>query len=100
MFAVGVKILPYLSDVFAPVGQEHNLLVLLHPLRLHQLPETPAWLRVVGLHEAEAFGWRNRILFSAAKRHDTPASDYLETAFLVGSPHVAAIQSHGHGAIR
>src|SRR5438552_17364792 len=84
MFAVGMQILPYLPHVFASVGQKHNLLVFLHPLRLYQLPESPAWLPIVSLDEAEAFGRRNCTLFAAPKRHDTPPGDHLETAFFVG----------------
>ena len=35
MFAVGMQILLDLPDVFATIGQKHDLLVFLHPLRLH-----------------------------------------------------------------
>src|SRR6516225_4956149 len=62
--------------------RQNTLLIFLHPLRCHQLPESPPWLVIVGLHEAEAFGRWNCILFSTPKRHDTPASDHLEKASL------------------
>src|SRR5215472_13860654 len=69
MFTVRMQILPYLPHVFAPIGQEHHLLIFLHPLGLHHFPESPAWLRVVRLHETEAFGrWDGALI----RRVETP----------------------------
>jgi hypothetical protein len=48
-----VKVPLDLSDIVASVGEEHDLLVLVHPLRLHQLPEPPPGLLVEGLHESD-----------------------------------------------
>ncbi|MGH9344247.1 MAG: hypothetical protein ACRD19_10850 [Terriglobia bacterium] len=55
---------------------------------------------IVRLHEAEAFGRRNSILFSTPECHHAPARDHFETPLLVGGPHVAAINPHRHGTIR
>jgi hypothetical protein len=56
MFAVRMQILPDLPDVFAALGEKQPLLVFLRPLRFHQLPESPPWLRIIGLHETKALG--------------------------------------------
>src|ERR1017187_1299821 len=53
MLAEWMKVLLHASDVLAPIGHEYHLLILLHSLRLHQLPEPPAWLLVIGLHKAK-----------------------------------------------
>src|ERR1035437_6950718 len=53
MLAERMKILLYSANIFATVGHEHHLLIFLHSLRFHQLPETPAWFLVIGLHKAK-----------------------------------------------
>jgi hypothetical protein len=100
VFAVGMQILLHSSHIFAAVRHEYHLLVLLHPLRLHQLPEAPPRLLVVGLHKTEAFRRWHRVCFRSPERHHTPTSDHLKTALFVGCPNISAVNSNRHGAIR
>src|SRR5665213_197597 len=41
MLAERMKVLLHASDVFAAVGHEYHLLIFLHSLRFHQLPQPP-----------------------------------------------------------
>ena len=38
MLAKGMQILLHPTDILSAIRHEHHLLILLHPLRLHQLP--------------------------------------------------------------
>jgi hypothetical protein len=58
MFPVGMEVCLDTPHIFAPVGQEHYLLIFWHPLRLPRFPQAPAWFLVIALHQAETFGWR------------------------------------------
>src|SRR5450755_3072977 len=64
---------------------------IMHALRLHDRPEPLPRLLVVGLHEAEAFRRRHWVSFRPPERHDTSASDHLETTLLVGRSHISSI---------
>lgn len=100
MLAVGMQVFLHPPHIFAAVGHKHHLLVLLHPLRFHQLPESPAGLLVIGLNEAEAFRWRNGVLLRTAKSHHAPTSDHFEIALFVRRPDVPAVDPHRHGSVR
>src|SRR5215472_13866299 len=95
-----MQIFLHLPHVFATVGHEHYLLVLLHPLRLHHLPHPLPRLLVIRLHEAEAFRWRHQISFRPPERHHTAARDHCGISLLVGCPHVATVDTNRHWTIR
>jgi len=101
MFAGGRQILSYLPDVFAPIGEKHHQFPVGFPAFPGiSSPPVIAWLLIVGLYKTEAFGRRNRILFSASKGHHAPVRNGLDKAFLVSCPHVAAVKSPRQGTIR
>src|ERR1017187_1355460 len=100
MLAERVKILLYSANIFASVGHEYHLLIFLHSLRFHQLPETPAWFLVVGLHKAKTLrrGYLSCIL--APKCNDTPAGDHFKTSLFMRCSNVAAIDARRDRAVR
>src|SRR5271157_4823497 len=53
MLAKGMQILLHPTDILTAIRHEHHLLILLHPLRLHQLPQSSSRFLVVGLNEPE-----------------------------------------------
>ena len=99
VFAVRMQIFLHLPHIFTAVGHEDHLLVLLHPLRLHHLPDPLSRLLIVSLHEAEAFRRRNQVSFLPPERHHTAARDHFEIPLLVGSPHVAAVDTHRYRTV-
>jgi hypothetical protein len=56
VLAARMKVLLKPSNSLAAVGHENHLLVLLHALGFHQLPQPSARFVVVGLNEPEALG--------------------------------------------
>src|SRR6202030_2780057 len=53
MLAKGMQILLHPTDILTAIRHEHHLLILLHALGLHQLPQSPSRFLVVGLNEPE-----------------------------------------------
>ena len=100
MFAVRVQILWHPPHVFTAVGHEYHLLIFLYPLGLHDLPQSPAWFLVIGLHEAKTFRQRNGLLLRAAEGHHATPGDHFKPALLVRGPHITAINPYRKGAIR
>ena len=67
MLAEWMKVLLHASDVLASIGHEYHLLILPHSLRFHQLPESPAWLLVIGLHKPKHFAEGTSVASSRRK---------------------------------
>jgi hypothetical protein len=90
-----VQVQRQVAHVLAAVGQEHHLLVHLHPLGAQHLEQPPLRLAVVGLDEAEALGWT--ICGHALAR------DHLEPPIplgpLLAGVDVAAVQANGQGQV-
>src|SRR6476646_8971715 len=91
VLAAGMKIFLKLSHRVAAVGEEDYLLVLLHSLRLQQLPQTATRLLIVSLNKAEAFGRRRLVVFLAAERHDALAGNHLEPPFFASRSNKATV---------
>src|SRR5260221_1260873 len=100
MLAEWMKVLLPPADILAAIRHEHPLLILLHPLRLHQLPQPPAGFVVIGLHESEAFRGGYFALIFPPESDDTFARDHLEPSLLVRRPNVTAIDAHPDRTIR
>src|ERR1035437_7697778 len=100
MLAERMKVLLHASDVFAAVGHEYHLLIFLHSLRFHQLPQPPARLLVIGLHEAKTLrrGYLVRIL--APEGNDALAGDYFKTPLFMRRSNVAAIDANRDRTVR
>src|ERR1035437_8183810 len=100
MLAERMKILLYSANIFATVGHEHHLLIFLHSLRFHQLPETPAWFLVIGLHKAKTLrrGYLGCIL--APEGNDALAGDYFKTPLFMRRSNVAAIDANRDRTVR
>jgi hypothetical protein len=76
VLAARLEIRLHPPHIFTSVRQEHHLLVLLQALRLHDFPQPPARLLVVGLHGAQV---RRR---SWGAKADLPSrSPYSRTTF-------------------
>lgn len=56
VLGLGVEVAGDVADVLAAVGEEHDLLVILHPLRAQQLVQPAFGLVVVGLDPGERLG--------------------------------------------
>jgi hypothetical protein len=56
VLGLGVEVAGDVADVLAAVGEEHDLLVVLHPLGAQQLVQAPLGLVVVGLDPGERLG--------------------------------------------
>ena len=100
VLAERMKVLLHASDVFAPVGHEYHLLVFLHPLRFHQLPQPPARLLVIGLHEAKALRRGHLGCILAPEGNDALASDYFKTPLFMRRSNVAAIDANRDRTVR
>jgi hypothetical protein len=91
VLGLGVQVERHLAHVLSSVGQEGDLLVGLHPLRLEELEKAALGPGVVCLDEAEAPG-------RALRRHAL-ARDHLEPALplrpMCAGVHVPAIEAHG-----
>jgi hypothetical protein len=95
-----MKVLLHASDVFASVGHEYHLLIFLHSLRFHQLPETPAWFLIIGLHKAKTLrrGYLGCIL--ASEGNHTLAGDYFKTPLFMRRSNLAAIDTNRDRTVR
>jgi hypothetical protein len=89
-----MKILLHPADIFAAISHEHHLLVFLHPLGLHQLPEPLARLFVVALHVPEALRRRYFLLILPPECDDAFTRDHLEPSLLVRRPNITAIDAN------
>jgi hypothetical protein len=54
MFRLRVQVERQVAHVLPTVGQEGDLLVRLHPLRLQNFEQAALWLEIVGLDKSEA----------------------------------------------
>jgi hypothetical protein len=99
VLAEKMLVLLHPAYILAAIGQEHHLLVLLHALRLQQLPEPPARLLVVGLNEPETLRRRHLARIAPPESYHTLAGDYLKPSLLVRRANVAAVEPHRHRAI-
>ncbi len=100
MLAEWMKVRLSASDVLASIGHEYHLQTLLHSLRLHQLPEPPAWLLVIGLHKAKTLrrGYFGCIL--TPEGDDALAGDYFKTPLLMRRSDVATIDANRDRTVR
>src|ERR1700738_578826 len=100
MLAKGMQILLHPTDILTAIRHEHHLLILLHPLRLHQLPQSPSRFLVVGLNEPET---PRRVFFPlivSPKSHDAFARDHFEPSLLMRRSNVTAVDTHRDRPIR
>ena len=81
------------------IGEKDYLLILLHPLRLQQFPQTPAWFLIVSLNESEALCRWRFVVVLAAKRYQTLAGNHLKPPFFVSRSNEATINSNGYRAV-
>src|ERR1700738_4152299 len=94
MLAKGMQILLHPTDILTAIRHEHNLLILLHPLGLHQLPQSPSRFLVVGLNEPETLRRGYFALIVPPKSDKAFARDHFEPSLLVRRPNVTAIDAH------
>src|SRR6266481_3396383 len=79
---------------FAAISHEHHLLLFLHPLGLHQLPEPLVQLFVVALHVPEALRRRYFLLILPPECDDALTRDHLEPSLLARRPNITAIDAN------
>src|SRR5260370_18773421 len=94
MLAKGMQILLDSTDILPAIRHEHHLLILLHPLRLHQLPQSPSRFLVVGLNEPETLRRGYFALLVPPKSDDAFPRDHFEPSLLVRRPNVTAVDTH------
>src|SRR6202035_3435299 len=94
MLAKGMQILLHPTDILTAIRHEHHLLILLHPLRLHQLPQSPSRFLVVGLNEPETLRRGYFALIVPPKSDHAFARDHFKPSLLVRRPNVTAIDAH------
>src|SRR5229473_2389191 len=94
MLAKGMQILLHPTDILSAIRHEHHLLILLHPLRLHQLPQSPSGFLVVRLNEPKTLCRGYFVLILPPKSDDAFARDHFEPSLLVRRPNVTAIDAH------
>src|ERR1700687_2494439 len=100
MLAKGMQILLPLTDILTPIRHEHHLLILLHPLRLHQLPQSPSRVLVVGLNEPETLRRGYFALIVSPKSDAAFARDHFEPSLLMRRSNVTAVDTHRDRPIR
>src|SRR5260370_7064571 len=94
MLAKGMQILLHPTDILTPIRHEHHLLILLHPLRLHQLPQSPSRFLVVGLNEPETLRRGYFALIVPPKSDDAFARDHFEPSLLMRRANVTPVDTH------
>ena len=94
MLAKGMQILLHPTDILTAIRHEYHLLILLHPLRLHQLPQSSSRSLVVGLNEPETLRRRYFALIVPPKSDDAFARDHFEPSLLVRRPNVTAVDTN------
>src|ERR1700738_5272912 len=93
MLAKGMRILLHPTDILTAIRHEHHLLILLHPLGLHQLPQSPSRSLVVGLNEPETLRRGYFALIVPPKSDNAFASDQLAPSLLMRRAHVTAVDT-------
>src|SRR6202049_2466756 len=78
---------------FSPPS-DMNTTWLLHPLRLHQLPQSPSRFLVVGLNEPETLRRGYFALILPPKSDDAFARDHFEPSLLVRRANVTAVDAN------
>jgi len=81
--AKGMQILLHPADILTAIRPEHHLLILLHALLFHQLPQSPARFLIVRLHESETLRRRHLSLIVPPESDHAFARDHLEPSLLV-----------------
>src|SRR5260370_6909750 len=99
MLAKGMQILLHPTDILTPIRHEHHLLILLHPLRLHQLPQSPSRFLVVGLNEPETLRRGYFALIVPPKTNAAFACDHFEPSLLMRRATVTTVDTHHTRAI-
>src|SRR6202162_1082351 len=94
MLAKGMQILLHPPDILTAIRHEDHLLILLHPLRFHQLPQSPSRLLVVGLNEPETLRRGHFALIVPPKRDTTFARNHFEPSLLMRRSNVPAVDTH------
>src|SRR5262245_43582254 len=89
------------TDGVTAVGEEGNLLVQLHPLRLQDLKQAPFRFGVQRLHKAKALARRGLVVLIACEGKRILADNDLKVVLLgLPVPYVAPVNAYGDGAIR
>src|SRR6266853_5265280 len=91
MLAKRMQILLHPADILTAIRHEHHLLILLHPLGLHQLPQSPSRFLVVGLNEPETLRRRYFALIVPPKSDDAFARDHFEPSPLSAIQKTSAV---------
>src|ERR1700732_3424234 len=99
MLAKGMQILLHPADILPAIRHEHPLLILLHPLRPHQLPQSSSRFLVVGLNEPETLRRGFFALIVPPKSDDAFARDHFEPSLLMRRANVTAVDTHGDRTI-
>src|SRR5260370_20506095 len=94
MLAKRMQILLHPADILTAIRHEHHLLILLHPLRLHQLPQSPSRFLVVGLNEPETLRRGYFALIVPPKSNDAFACDHFEPSLLMLRANVTTVNTH------
>src|ERR1700675_3688749 len=100
MLAKGMQILLHPADILTAIRHEHHLLILLHPLRLHQLPQSPSRFLVVGLNEPETLRRGYFALLVSPKSDDAFLSERFVRCFSAGKHRFAVSLASFHCAER
>jgi hypothetical protein len=88
-----MQILLHPTDILTAIRHEHHLLILLHPLRLHQLPQSPPRFLVVGLNEPETLPRGYFAFILPPKGDDAFARDHFEPSLFMRRANVTAIDT-------
>src|SRR6202035_2356889 len=86
--------------ILTAIRHEHHLPILLHPLGLHQLPQSPSRFLVVGLNEPETVRRGYFALIVSPKSDDAFARDPFEPSLLMRRANVTAVDTHRDRPIR
>src|ERR1700687_2807846 len=90
----GRQILLRPPDILTAIPHEHHLLILLHALGLHQLPQSPSRFLVVGLNEPETLRRGYFALILPLKSDDAFARDHFEPSLLMRRANVTPVDNH------
>src|ERR1700730_1946407 len=94
MLAKGMQILLHTTDLLTAIRHEHHMMILLHPLRLHQLPQPQSRFLVVGWNEPEPLRRGYFALILPPKSDDAFARDHFEPSLLVRRANVTAVDAN------
>src|ERR1700680_4192369 len=100
MLAERMQILLHPPDILTAIRHEHHLLILLHPLRFHQLPSSASRFLVVGLNPPETLRRGYFALIVPPESNHALARDHFEPSLLVRRANVTAVDADRDRTIR